>query len=216
MEKPNHIENQNSENSQIRSRDVGGLETNKNISARKVFDNIAYFCNRLPFSGKLLITPVVLGAIKERNPYYKTIKTIEAEGLLGLMVLAHSSQVIMGAVSLQKNVEIAKDNPSPEILLACSIDVAFTIANVAATYAQLHVGKRLAEQFLRTKNKAVPRLQAWGIDGDKVDYGKVAENLMTAIVNGDQADIDTFFMVFTNSTGETICLDKSSFIVFSS
>lgn len=80
-------------------------------------------------------------------------------------------------------------------MFACGIDVAYVAANCAATYAQLHVSGRLGEHFLKTKAKAVPRLQSWGINGGEVDYDQVAEKLMTAIVNNKQADIDTFFMI---------------------
>jgi len=52
---------------------------------RKVLKKVANFCNRLPFSGKLIITPAVLSTIGERNPYYKTVRTIEATGMLGVM-----------------------------------------------------------------------------------------------------------------------------------
>jgi len=173
----------------------GGVEKHSNISTRKVFDKFADFCNKLPFSGKVIINPVTALAFKEKNPYYKTIKAIEAEGLLGAMALAHASQAMMGITNVQRNVEVMKHNPSPEVLLACGIDVAYTAANVAATYAQLHLGGRLAEHFLKTKDRAVPRLEAWGINGDKVNYDVVAEKLMTAIVNENQADIDTFFMI---------------------
>ena len=165
------------------------------VSVRKVFDKFAGFCNRLPFSGKMLITPTSFSAITERNPYYKTVKTVEAGGLLGVMVLAHAVQAQMGISRMSRNIELLKANPSPETLFACSIDVAYTAANVAATYAQLHLSGRLAEHFIKTNIKSVPRLLAWGINGDKVDYDVVAEKLMTAIVNKDQGDIDTFFMI---------------------
>lgn len=43
--------------------------------------------------------------------------------------------------------------------------------------------------------KAVPKLAAWGINGDEVNNDQVAEKLMATVVNNDQDDIDTFFMI---------------------
>lgn len=165
-----------------------------------VFRTLVDFCNNLPFSGKLIITPVTETAFRERNPYYKTIKTIEAGGVLGLMILAHSSQAQMGIANLTRNAELLSKTHSPEALLACGIDVAYTAANCAATYAQLYLSGRLVDHFVKTKSKAVPMLSAWGVDGDDVNYDQMAEKLMTAIVNNDQDDIDTFFMVLPQKT----------------
>lgn len=172
-----------------------GLEKGPELQTRRVFDRVADFCNGLPFVGKVIFTPAARSVIEERNPYYKTVRTIEAGGLLGAMVLAHATNAGMGINRFSQNVELLKHDPSPEKLLACSIDVAYTAANVAATYAQLHLGGRLGEHFMRSRAKSMPRLSAWGINGSDVDYDQVAENLMTAIVNDDQADIDTFFML---------------------
>jgi hypothetical protein len=172
-----------------------GLNEGPELQTRRVFDRVADFCNGLPFIGKMLIAPTAASAVQERNPYYKTVKTIEAAGVLGVMALAHTMNAEMGINRLSQNAELLKHNPSPEMLLACSLDVAFTTANVAATYAQVHLSGRLAEHFMKTKAKSVPILSAWGINGDEVDYNMVAENLMTAIVNDDQGDIDTFFMI---------------------
>jgi hypothetical protein len=175
--------------------DRDGIEKDTKFQARAVFDKVADFCNQLPFAGKIIIAPIATSMVQEKNPYYKTIKTIEAAGTLGVMLWGHSTQIGMGLNRLGPNLEILKHDPSPEKLLACSLDVAYTAANVAATYAQLHLGGRLAEHFIKTKSKSVPRLSGWGINGSEVDYELVAENLMTAIVNDDQGDIDTFFMI---------------------
>ena len=197
MEEIIHAENSKPHNSQIDTTNMGGVERRFDISTKKVFDRFANFCNKLPFSGKLAITPITTMAIKEKSLYYKTVKTIEAGGLLGAMVLAHANQAGMGISRMSQNMELLKHNPSPEALLACSIDVAYTAANVAATYAQLHLSGRLAENFIKTNIKSVPRLSAWGINEGNVDYDIVAEKLMTAIVNKDQGDIDTFFMILS-------------------
>lgn len=112
----------------------------QNISVRKVFDKFADFCNKLPFSGNAIINPTAVLAFKERSLYYKTIKTIEAQGLLAAMNLAHTSQLVIGITDLHQNLEIMKQNPSPETLLACGIDIVYSTANATATYAQLHLG----------------------------------------------------------------------------
>lgn len=174
---------------------TGEIEKRVNLSGKRVFGSLADFYNRLPFAGKLAITLVTTAAVGERNPYYKTVKTIEAGGYLGLMVIAHTVQAGMGISRLQQNLEQFSRTQSPESLLACSIDVAYTAVNCAATYVQLHLSGRLAEHFMRRNLRAVPRLQAWGINDGEVDYNQVAEKLMTAIVNNDQGDIDTFFMI---------------------
>jgi hypothetical protein len=165
------------------------------IASKRVFDSLADFINKLPFAGRLTITPTTMAAIKERNIYYKTVKTIEASAVLGFMVLAHAFQTHVGIQALQENLEHLDDEITPEKLLACGIDVAYIAANCAATYAQLHLSGRLAEHFMRTSAKSVPWLAAWGINNGEVDYDIVAEKLMIAMVNDDQADIDTFFMI---------------------
>ncbi|GEM_PF-6013579 len=169
----------------------------ENISKdeRSVFRKSADFVNKLPFAGKFATSSLTLDAIHERNPYYKNVKTAEAVGFLGVMVAAHSSLTGLGLSRLQSNAEQLAYNHSPENLLACGIDVAYTAANCAATYAQLHLAGRLGKHLSRKDVTSVPRLKGWGIDGEQVNYNLVAENLMTAIVNGDQRDIDTFFMV---------------------
>jgi len=172
-----------------------GLEKDTSFQTRKVFDKVADFCNQFQFIGKFITNPVTTAAIKERDSYYKTVKTVEALGTLGVLVLGHTAQAGMGINRFSQNMELLKHDPSPEKLIACSIDVAYTAANVAAAYAQLHLGGRLAEHFIKSRGKSVPRLSAWGIYGSDVDYDQVAESLMTAIVNEDQADIDTFFMI---------------------
>lgn len=181
--------------SQVNTVAIEKVEKRAVISDNRVFDRLADFCNKLPFSGKLAITPITTAAVRERNPYYKTVKAVEAFGLLGIMVIAHAAQAGMGLQRLQQNVELYSRTRSPESLLACGIDVAYTAANCAATYAQLHLSNRLAEHFIRRNIKAVPRLPAWGIYKGEVNYDQLAEKLMTAIVNGDQDDIDTFFMI---------------------
>jgi len=164
-------------------------------SGKKVLGKLADFANNLPLAGKMAITPTSLEAFKEKNPYYKTVKTLEAEALLGVMVLAHGVQAGMGADHLSRNLERFSQTHAPDALLACGIDVAYTAANCAATYAQLHLAGRLGEHFIRTRAKSVPRLEAWGIKDGQVNYEQVAEKLMTAIVNNEQEHIDTFFMI---------------------
>jgi len=195
MEEPIQIENTNSANMQLNPVDMRGVEKRNGSSTRRVFDKVADFCNQLPFAGKLMITPIARMAVEERNTYYKTVKVIEAEALLGTLALIHTSQAILGISNLSQNIELMKNNPTPETILACGIDVAYTAANVAATYSQLHLGGRLAEHFYNKNIKSAPNLTAWGIKGGEVDYEMVAERLMTAIVNDDQSYIDTFFMI---------------------
>ena len=172
-----------------------GVEKGTSLDTRKVFDKIADFCNQLPFAGKAITAPAARLTVSERHPYMKTVKTVEAVGLLGVMAYAHSTFAGTGIDKVSQNIELLKQDPSPATLLACSIDVAYTTANVAATYAQLHLGGRLVEHFMKTKDKGVPNLSEWGLSGNEVNYDLVAENLMTAIVNEDQGDIDIFFMV---------------------
>ena len=155
--------------------------------------SVADFCNSLPFSGKMITRPAAYNVWKEDNPYYKSIRMVEAASILGVMVWGHSYQAIMGVERLQKNAEAVRNNPSPETIIACGFDIAFATANCAATYAQLHLSGRLADHFLKTDFKSVPFLKEWGIEGENIDYQLVAEKLMTALVNDDQEDIETFF-----------------------
>ncbi len=180
--------------SQVQNPEIEESEVITQKQRLNVLQVVADFCNSLPFSGKMTVRPAAYNVWKEDNPYYKAIRMVEATGLLSVMVLAHSIQAYMGIVRFQRNVEAIQHNPTPEAIIACGIDVAYTAANCAATYAQLHLSGRLVNHFLRTDFKSVPLLREWGIEGGEVDYQIVAEKLMTALVNDDLDDVDTFFM----------------------
>ncbi len=190
--------------SQVQNSEINSDEIITKKQRLNVLQTVADFCNSLPFSGKMLTRPAAYNVWKEDNPYYKLIRMVEAIGLLGVMILAHSYQALLGVEKLQKNVEAIQHNPSPETIIACGIDVAYTAANCAATYAQLHLSGRLATHFMRTDLKSVPLLREWGIEGDEVDYQLVAEKLMTALVNDDQDDVDTFFMALPKEVKQKV------------
>jgi hypothetical protein len=165
------------------------------LAARRASNKLADFCNSLPLAGKAVITPLTLAAFRERNPYYKTVRSLEVEVALGLLALGHALQAKMGLENLQKNLEAVSENPSADKILACCIDVAYSLANCAAVYSQLHLSNRLAGHLRRMSAQQSQRLESWGIVDDRVDHELVAKKLFTAILDNDQASIDTFFMI---------------------
>lgn len=163
--------------------------------ARSVFRKLADVCNKLPFYGKLSITPLATDTFRERNPYYKTVKVVESLGYLSFLTLMNSTQIALSAARFSQNLEQFNNNPSSDKLFACGIDVIYGTAHCAAAYSHLYLGGRLAENFRRKNIKSVPILKAWGINDDQVNYEQIADKLMVAIANNNQADIDTFFMI---------------------
>lgn len=64
-------------------------------------DRVCSIVNKLPFSGKLLITPVVLAAAKERDIYTREISLASALGLIGFVTYAHFNQAGLGVEAFQ-------------------------------------------------------------------------------------------------------------------
>lgn len=168
---------------------------NNKAELLKAINRVADFCNALPFSGKLIISPAAYNVWKEQNIYYKSVKMVEAMGLLTFMVQAHYLQATHGVERLQRNIEYLRYSPSPETMVSVAIDLAYTAANCAAVYAQLHLSGRLVRHFMETDRSSVPLLSSWGIDGENVDYEVLASKLIDAINSNDYQAIDDFLMV---------------------
>lgn len=170
----------------------------------RVFEKTADIINKLPFVGKLAITPIAHNAFAERNPMYKSVKVAEATGLLGVMAALHGYQVQLGMDAFQRNAERLSNDQSPEALLTCMVDVAYTAANYAVVYGQVYLTGRLGKHYVKEMSKLRPKLEAWGIQKDQINYQQVAEHLLTAVRDNDQGSIDTFFMLLPKKEKEKV------------
>jgi hypothetical protein len=180
------------------------VEEKQKHASVDLFRRVADFCNSLPLAGKIPISMTARRCVGERNPYYKSVRAIETSGLMAVMILGHSFQVgLLGVPRFIDNIERFSQTHSPESLFASVVDLAFITANCAATYAQLHLSGRLIKHFRNQKDGIVPILSAWGINGEEVDYDIVSETLLTAIIEGDQSAVDSFFMILPKDKKQT-------------
>ncbi|MBP7876243.1 hypothetical protein KA012_04585 [Candidatus Woesebacteria bacterium] len=193
--------------------DLGSSEhvsRNDRLSLLGVLATVAKACNSLPFAGKMTTRAAAHNVWKEPNVLYKSVRMTEAMGILGFSIWMHSKQLKKGANRLKENRDLHRVEPSAATITKCAIDIAYVAANSAAIFAQLHLTGRLITHFAEAKTTSIPLLSAWGIQSGVVDYQLAADKLFTAIQDGNQADIDTFFMLLPPEEKQAVLKEVQS------
>ncbi len=104
--------------------------------------------NKFPLAGKIILTPAVLYATREKDVLVRELRYLAAFGILGFFIVGHSMQARLGVESLQDLVSnFSMSNPVDWIRGA--VDSSFSLINSAAVLSQLRLATRIAPPFIK-------------------------------------------------------------------